>query len=127
MSLHGAYEHASSITQVLEGDDFGWWKYLAAHTGKKKQHQQGWIGRSWGVINPEHLTETVHDHYGLTEKQWWAFRRLMRRLLRYRGAGGGRRTVYYARPVTVREMVDWVKKTVDAQGPCAIVPEITGE
>lgn len=114
MTMKGAGTHAMQVDQDVGQDDFSWWRYLCAHTGKKKQHQLGWVGRAWGIINPKHLNKTPHAEYEFTtDRQWWRFRRLVRRLLCYRGAGGGRRSVYYARPATVGDIVDWVKRNID--------------
>lgn len=109
----GALRHAVRIDEVNQHDPFGWWRYLASHTGKAKQAQLGWRGRNWGVLNPELLTSTAGIQYGLTMSQFYRMRRMMRRLLGWRGAnrcGRGARSVWYLSPGQVAMLVEWVKK-----------------
>lgn len=105
MAMPGAIEHAVSFSTMEKDDDFGWWRYLASHQGKSKQDQLGWKGRNWGVIHPEKLTSNPGEKYDMTRKQWFWYRRRLRRLTGYRGAGAGCRSVWYVRPDTMRELV----------------------
>lgn len=106
MAKPGADKYAVAIDELTQTDDFGWWRYLAAHAGKRKQAQMGWRGRAWGVLNPDILKKNEGEKYGLTQRQWWRMRRWLRRLTTYRGAGSGRKSVWYVNPLTMRDMIN---------------------
>lgn len=109
MGMDGADRHAVKFVELEKGDDFGWWRYLASHTGKSKQDQLGWRGRAWGILNPDKLRRIAGDRHGLTRRQWFKMRRWLRRLTRYRGAGAGCRSVWYVRPDTMKTLVDMAR------------------
>lgn len=105
MAMPGAYEHCVSFDDLEVADDFGWWRYLASHTGKSKQAQMGWVGRNWGVLNEDILSSSKGVPYNLTIKQWFRMRRYLRRLTTFQGAGSGRRSIWYVKPDTIKAMI----------------------
>lgn len=104
-AMPGAERHMMEMTEHELGDEFGWWRYLASHTGKGKQEQLGWVGRNWGVINPRLKGTEDGERFGVTRRQWLKMRRWLRRLTGYRGAGSGNSSVWYVKPATIEAMV----------------------
>lgn len=104
-AMPGADRYMIAMTEQGLGDEFGWWRYLASHTGKGKQEQLGWVGRNWGVINPSLRGDDNGEKFGITRRQWFSMRRWLRRLTGYRGAGCGNSSVWYVNPSTIQAMV----------------------
>jgi hypothetical protein len=105
MHVQGAYDHSACVDENIGGDDSAWWRYLASHTGKRKQAQSGWQGRQWGVFQPQHLKKGLCSTHGISLKQWHWVKRRLRTLTGYRGAGNGRKTVWYIRPDTITALI----------------------
>jgi hypothetical protein len=77
------YRYASAIRKV---QDNGWAVYQALHSGKGKKEQLGWIGKQWGVIGRHLFVRRKPVELQLSLRQYWTFRRIIRRLLVARGA-----------------------------------------
>lgn len=107
MSIMGAVEHCTDCDPV--GDNPSrWWRYLCDHTSKSKQVQAGWIGRHWGIFNRKAFYDIVPDSYSLSEKEWFKFMRVLRRLTRSRKWRGSRgASVWFSNPATVHRIAEW--------------------
>ena len=73
-------------TRMRRVEDEGWALYTALHSGKAKKAQLGWIGKQWGIIGKHLFKRRKPVQLQLYGRQRWVFQRLMRRLLRLRGA-----------------------------------------
>jgi len=80
----GAEKYSVKVNYRLEENDIAWWKYLVGHTSKKKKAQLGWKGRQWGVIGRSRILWDRGDRAELTRRQYYAARRVARRLCRMR-------------------------------------------
>jgi hypothetical protein len=109
--MPGADLYMIAMTEEELADEFGWWRYLASHTGKGKQEQLGWVGRNWGVIHPELIRRDAGNRYGLTRRQWFKMRRWLRRLTGYRGAGSGNNSVWFVKPSTIQDLVEMSRRS----------------
>lgn len=110
LGMYGAIEHSVQISAC--GDNFErWWRYLCDHASKRKQAQLGWQGRHWGVVYRKGFQSLVPVSECLSERQWFKFIRVLRRLTRasvFRGSIG--KSVWFSSPSTVKRIVEWVKQ-----------------
>jgi len=111
---YAEYKHAMHARRI---EDEGWAIYQSLHHGKAKREQLGWIGKQWGVIGRALFKRRKPVQLELSLRQYWTFRRVMRRLLRARGA---KRTALPAHgrwvrcidQATVEKLAGWCKAVI---------------
>lgn len=93
-------------------------RYLADHTGKRKQAQLGWKGRQWGVVGRRNFCEKDFIDVEIPPCVTHEFRRMVRRVLSFAvkcpcvfGRKIVRRkscnAVSYLRKETIRKWLEW--------------------
>ncbi len=103
----GALERAVRVKETIENNEWGWWRYLAAHASKAKQAQLGWQGRQWGVIGGQNLHKAPAEVLQMSRK---AMDKIIRRLRRLTGclyASGHGRQTWFDSPSASRRICQW--------------------
>lgn len=107
MSFPGADLRAFFCTLDQGRDPARWWRYLAAHSSKRKGEQLGWHGRQWGVINGGLLRRADSETLAVRRRDLVRVVRQLRKLVHLRRASARGRQSWFARPEDVRRLVGW--------------------